>query len=427
MSEKEFKRLLTSYLDGELTTEEIIQLKNAVEETPSYRHQFQDEVQLHTLLREVVSEKIEEKKISKTSKRKVPKKIKQPKPILAYVFSAVASIAITGIIMGFYFTRTAPQSVGVCVQTPKEGEHRVIRGKQNFVLLKNMELFENDQIISNGSGGTMISLNDGSMVSFEKDTKLTLSENDDTQISLSNGEILLEVSKRKVGNAPFLVKTRDSLLTVLGTTFSVNALKDGFTKLSVYTGQVELHRINDAKKVKVNANQYVQTSSKNLSTIAMKDENTESIQAQIINIQPSDDVTLDGKRIVNDRFLKVRKGERKVFLKFNLKDIGPVKKAVLYLTQEEDPGSGTLFFHLGDRSNWNEKSIRANSAPSPKELIARRTGAVAGRETIEIDLSKAIKGDGLYTVIVTLSKGDAFDIWFSSKEGVNPPILQLTK
>ena len=427
MNEKEFKRLLTSYLDGELTTEEIIQLKDAVEETPSYRHQFQDEVQLHTLLREVVSEKIEEKKISKNTKRKTPKKVKQPKPMLAYIFSAVASIAVTGVIMGFYFTRTAPQSVGVCVQTPNTGEHQVVRGKEIFTLQKNMELFENDKISSSGSGGTMISLNDGSMVSLEKDTKLRLFENEDTQISLTEGEMMLEVSKRKVGKVPFKIKTQDSTLTVLGTTFSVKAKKDGFTKLSVYEGQVELERLKDAKVVQVNANQYVQTSNEDLMTIPMKGENTEEIQPEIINLQPSDDVSLNGKKIVNDQFLKVRKGERIIYLRFDLKDIGPVKKAVLYLKQEEDPGSGTLFFHLGDRDNWNEKNIRFNNVPRPKKLIARRTGAVAGRETIEIDLSKAIKNDGVYTVIVTLSKGEAFDIWFSSKEGSNPPILQLTK
>ena len=427
MNEKDFKRLLAGYLDGELSTEEVIQLKEAVEETPSYRHHFQDEVRLHTLMREVVSEKIEEKKITRSSRKKSPKKVKQPKPMLMYIFSAVASIAITGIIFGFYLTQSEPQSVGVCVQTPGMGEHQVIRNGEKLALKKGMELFPGDHVKSSEFGGTLISLNDGSMVSIEHNTELVLSEDNNAQISLSEGEVLLEVSKRKVGTAPFLVKTGDSMMTVLGTTFSVNAQKSGFTKLSVYEGQVELLRLKDSKVVQVNANQYVKTSNKNLLTVPMEDEEGEKTQPEIINIQPLADVTLEGKKVINDSLLKVRKGERQVYLKFVVKDVGKVKKAVLYLKQEEDPGSGTLFFHLGDKNAWSEKSIRFKNAPKPAALIARRTGAVAGGETIEVDLSKGIKGDGEYTVIISLSKGGAFDIWFSSREGANPPILQLTK
>ena len=426
MNEKEFKRLLTSYLDGDLSAEEVVQLKEAVEETPTYRHQFQDEVRMHTLLREVVSEKIEEKKISRSPKKKPLRKVKQPKPILMYIFSAVASIAITGIVMGFYFTRTAPQSAGVCVQIPKEGSHHVVRRGKTLSLHKNMELFETDIVESTGSGGTMISLNDGSMVSLEKDTKLLLSESGDSQISLTKGEVLLEVSKRKVGKEPFKIKTSDSVLTVLGTIFSVKAKKDGFTKLSVYEGQVELERLKDSKVVQVNANQFVSTGNQLLQTLPMQDE-TANDQPEIFSLQPEADVYVEGKKVQNGKLLKASKGQRTIYLKFSLKDIGPVKKAVLYLKQEEDPGSGTLYFHLGDRANWNENNIRFNNAPKPQQLINRRTGAVAGGETIEVDLSKAIKDDGVYTFIVTLSKGEAFDIWFSSREGANPPILQLTK
>lgn len=425
MNEKEFNRLLTAYLDGELSTEEIIQLKDAVEQTPSYRHQFQDEVRLHTLLREVVSEKIEEKKISNSSK-KVFKKVPKPKPILAYVFSAVASVAVIAFSLGYYITHFSPKSVGVCVQIPGEGTHQVVRKGKTVSLQKSMELFEDDKILSSGFGGTMISLNDGSMVSLEKDTSLQLFDEKDTQISISRGEILLEVSKRKVGNTPFRIKTQDSTLTVLGTIFSVAAGNNGFTKLSVYEGRVELLRLKDSKTVQVNASQFVSTENLSLQTIPMHEDAAEA-QPEIVNLLPTDDVYMDGRKVQNNEFLKASKGQRTIYLKFKLEGIGPVKKAVLYMKQEEDPGSGTLYFHLADKNSWNEKSIRYESVPKPKTLLARHTGSVAGGETIEVDLIQGIKGDGVYTVIVTLSKGDAFDIWFSSKEGRTPPVLQLTR
>ena len=423
MNEKDFKRLLTAYLDGEITPEETVQLKNAVEEIPAYRHQFQDEVRMHTLLREVVSEKIEEKKITGTNSKK-PKKAHRPKPILAYVFSAVAALAITGALFGFYLVSIEPKSIGVCVQIPIEGEHHVLRGEQELSLHKDMELFENDVVVSSGSSGTLIMLKDGSMVSVEKDAKFDLFR-DGVPVALKRGEILLEVSERKEGEVPFRVKTLDSTLTVLGTIFSVNARPNGYTKLSVFEGNVELARLNDSKKVEVKANEYVLSSDQNLISKAI--EETKEVESEVVNILPIADLYVEGRKTFNNSHLRIRKNERTVYFKFKVEDADNVKKAILYLKQTIDPGSGTISFHLGSHSNWTEKNFDVKNAPQAIQLISKRTGAVSGGKVIEIDLSKGIKGNGVYTIIMSLNKGEAHDIWFHSRESSNPPLLKIFK
>ncbi|MCM8537999.1 MAG: FecR domain-containing protein [Lentisphaeraceae bacterium] len=422
MNEKDFKRYLTLYLDGELEGEEIVRFKEAVEETPAYRHQFQDEVKLHTLLREVVSEKIEERKISKTNPN--VSRVRQPRPIpfATYIFSSVAAILIVGFYVGTYFINK-PVPFGHCAQVPGEGAHVVMRDTKSIQLTKGLKLLPSDKIISEGAGGILISLNDGSTISLEKDTQVVLLDNEESDISLLKGEVLLEVSKRKVGKGPFKVKTTDSVLTVLGTVFSVKAKEDGFTKLDVYEGRVEVNRLRDSKKVQVTANQSVLSSDENLSIFSIG----ENKQSKVMTVLPTDDLSVENKRVKNDQYLKVVKSSRVIYLKFDVSGFGAVKKAVLYLTQKEDPGSGTLSFYLGDHTNWTENTRKSQGLPKRSLLLNRQTGSVMNNKTIEVDLSKGIKGDGVYTVIVTLNKSDAHDIWFSSKEGTHPPRLQLTR
>ena len=425
MNEKEFKRLLSLYLDGELSTEEIIQLKEAVIESPGLRHQFQDEIRLHTQLRELISEKIEEKKISENTRKKASKKSKNKKPIpvLAYIFSAVAAIAVAAIITGYTISVSRGNPVAVCVEIPNEGIHEVIRNEEVLSLQRDMKLYANDMIFSKGGGGALLSLNDWSMVSLENETQIKLVENDDSDISIFQGKILLEVNKRKNTESPFLVKTADSRVTVLGTIFSVKADEYGYTKVDVYEGQVKVKRLKDSKEVKLDTDESVITSDPLMSITAIN----EDPQDEIIKIYPTDDVHTEGRKVLNSKQLKVRKDNRVIYLRFNLDSVGSVKKAVLYLSQEIDPGKGTLSFHTADSSNWSEKLVNFNNLPKSKELIAKRTGTVASGKRIAVDLSKGIKGDGLYTIIVTIDKGDAHDIWFSSKEGVNPPVLEITR
>ena len=228
-----------------------------------------------------------------------------------------------------------------------------------------------------------------------------------------------------IPSSAFTVKTPDANLTVLGTIFSVNAKQSGYTQLDVYEGAVALERLSDEKKVKVEANLSVSTSYEKLETVSL--ESLSQNKTEVISIRPIDDVYSEGNKMVNSNQLRVRKGERVIYLKFEVLDIGQVKKAVLQMKQEIDPGSGTLSFYLGDHNDWNENDIKHKNAPKPVTLIAKRTGAVTLGKTISVDLSKGIKGDGVYTVIITLNKGDAHDIWFSSKEGKHPPTLKLSR
>ena len=87
-----------------------------------------------------------------------------------------------------------------------------------------------------------LTLADGSIVHLNSLTKLSYPTNfDDDQriISLSSGEILIEVVKSK---KPFIIKVQDIGVKVLGTKFNVNAYEDA--KVTLIEGSIRVHSID---------------------------------------------------------------------------------------------------------------------------------------------------------------------------------------
>ncbi|MBF0199446.1 MAG: FecR domain-containing protein [Planctomycetes bacterium] len=271
----------------------------------------------------------------------------------------------------------------------------------------------------------MLLLEDGTIVALEEGTELSLYEVSNVPISLYKGEALLEVTKRATGEIPFIVQTQDSVITVLGTIFSVRVNKTN-TRLDVYEGKVQLQRTKDNRSTEVGENQFLHSNDPALKVSHEQQQDTNIPINTVIEVLPTDDAYIENNRKYNNRNLKVEGGKRDIYLRFEVNSVGPIQKAILQLTQDIDIGQGTLRFYAGSHSGWSENSLGRDGAPRKKELITKRKGGVYRKETISVDLSSHIKGDGAYTIIVSLDEALARDIWFSSKEGPAPPKLLLT-
>ncbi len=138
---------------------------------------------------------------------------------------------------------------------------------------------------------------------------------------------------------------------------------------------------------------------------------------------PSEDAFLEGNAGHDTQQLKVEPKRRVSYLKFHVTGL-PTKviRATLQLTENGDPGGGTLQVHRGSNSDWSEKNLTMTSVPAAKELIAERAGQVGAGQTIEIDVTPLVKGNGTVTAVLVLGQGGN-DIWLGSKSSDRPPQL----
>jgi len=143
------------------------------------------------------------------------------------------------------------------------------------------------------------------------------------------------------------------------------------------------------------------------------------------SFSPSEDAYLEGDTGYDTAHLKVEHPRRVSYLKFQVTDLpAKVIRATLQLTENGDPGGGTLRVHRGSHSNWTERTLQPSTAPAPEELVGKKTGPVGAGETIEIDVTPLVTGDGTYTVVLTLQQGGN-DVWFGSKSGSQAPRLTV--
>jgi hypothetical protein len=141
---------------------------------------------------------------------------------------------------------------------------------------------------------------------------------------------------------------------------------------------------------------------------------------------PSEDAFLEGNTGHNTQHLKVEPKRRRSYLKFDVTGLpSKVIQATLKLTENGDSGGGTLQVHRGSHSNWPEKGLTPATAPSAEKLVGEKSVRVGTGQSIEIDVTPFITGNGTHTAVLTLQQGGN-DIWFGSKENSHPPQLIIT-
>ncbi|MEM7231361.1 MAG: DUF5060 domain-containing protein [Planctomycetota bacterium] len=138
------------------------------------------------------------------------------------------------------------------------------------------------------------------------------------------------------------------------------------------------------------------------------------------------DAYLEGKKGIDNQVLKVENGRRTAFLKFDVKGLpkDKVTSAVLKLTENGDSGSGRLRFLRGETNDWSAKAV-AQAKLKGTDVVGEHQGTVAGGQTIAVDVTPLVSGNGTYTVIVKMDAGGN-DVWFGSNESGRKPSLTVT-
>ncbi|MEP3478965.1 MAG: FecR domain-containing protein [Fuerstiella sp.] len=417
ISEEEYNELMAAYLEGQLSEDQVGGLHALVHSSDELRQRFQADTRTHVLLRETLVEQAELQLLQDS--------VAAPRPIQSLQRSSVlkisAAILLVAAGIGLLFWQSpSAETIGVCVNVSGSSNLSIERETEISRLMPETMLRTGDTIQCGADVRAMLRLTDGSILSMESDSAVTLVSSR-PEIRLDRGEVMFEIAKRNEGALPFRVQTVESTVDVMGTVFGL--ADDGHTKLEVYEGKVTLTRHRDNATVEVGSQQTASTATEQLSV-----QELSQASRRIIQLVPDDDATLDqGLTEAKQPRLKVEGDRRIVYLKFVIPKINGLQSAKLRLTQDIDAGSGTLRFFIGEHTDWSEDSLRRQNAPGRTREVARYVGVVGRGQSVEVDIVEAIKSAGPVTLIVTLDETDENDIWFSSREGNNPPLLILTQ
>jgi len=111
-------------------------------------------------------------------------------------------------------------------------------------------------------------------------------------------------------------------------------------------------------------------------------------------------------------------------IKFYVDGLGgrPVTRATLRLYNTDESIKGGDFFQVSNQS-WTEETVNWNNAPAADSTLVAALGPVAVGNWYDIDLTSFIIGDGYYSLRVSSTATNGAD--YSSKEGANPPVLEV--
>jgi hypothetical protein len=115
------------------------------------------------------------------------------------------------------------------------------------------------------------------------------------------------------------------------------------------------------------------------------------------------------------------------FLKFAVGGLaGAVRSAKLRLfVTDASPNGGALYGVsndlLGSSTPWSEAALNWSNAPALGTSPVATAGSVAVGTWVELDVTPLVTGNGTYSFGV--SSSDTNSVYYSSKEGTNPPVL----
>lgn len=133
-----------------------------------------------------------------------------------------------------------------------EGEEPSISAKDYANTESDTDIVQNLTLIVPSGKKTYLILEDGTKLWVNSDSKVTYPEKftQDQRVIEVEGEVFADVASDK--NKPFIVKTNDFELKVLGTSFNVSAYKEDKTKnIVLVTGKVEINPSSSEKKIQL--------------------------------------------------------------------------------------------------------------------------------------------------------------------------------
>jgi len=99
-----------------------------------------------------------------------------------------------------------------------------------------------------------------------------------------------------------------------------------------------------------------------------------------------------------------------------------VTRATLKLYNVSSSNIGGNFYRVNDQT-WEEETVTWNNAPAHDGTLVASLGAVTTGNWYSLDVTSLISADGTYSLRVSSTSSDGAD--YRSKEGVNPPVLEV--
>lgn len=144
----------------------------------------------------------------------------------------------------------------------------------------------------------------------------------------------------------------------------------------------------------------------------------------------SDDLYVDGKRVVDDASLKVKESRAQSYLRFEVQGLdvakSPVVSATLKLTATSG-GNGTVKIYLADDRAWSESDAGHADLPAAVRVLDTLIADFSSGQEYQLNITSAVTDNGFYNfILVSEDKGG---VQFSSAEGEFQPqvIVETTR
>ncbi|QDV47483.1 fec operon regulator FecR [Stieleria neptunia] len=256
--------LVERHLRGELNQREQEQLAGWLDSDASLREDFVRQATWDTELTEVVRSGGDRQ--SEMATLLAGKDDMQPRrtPAIMRALLAVAATTILALSYALVNQEAAPETIAT---DQSSGSVARITGLSGSLIWTGDrgELVRDIRVSTELAGGTIeglspdswfeLQFNDGSEVTTSGASMLTFSDDGQKRLRLREGRMSADVAPQPVGK-PMVIQTRSATLTVLGTSFDVEAELPA-TAVSVREGTVRVTRTSDGKEIDVSANHRV--------------------------------------------------------------------------------------------------------------------------------------------------------------------------
>ncbi|MBL6706599.1 MAG: FecR domain-containing protein [Planctomycetaceae bacterium] len=264
----EWDDLVDRHLFGELSESEMEQLAELLDSDPSLRKDFIQRASWETELAEVLRTGGNDE--SRTFDASIAGQLETRQGRSIHFLRAMLAIAAVAILMlsALLFTSQTKLKVANSKVTSVEpGPVAKITGLTGSMIWTGDrgDILREISVGSELAGGTIEGLspdswfelrfNDGSEVTISGASMLTFSDDGQKRLRLREGRMSADVSPQP-DSKPMVIQTRTATLTVLGTSFDVEAELPA-TSVSVREGTVRVARTSDGKEIDVPANHRV--------------------------------------------------------------------------------------------------------------------------------------------------------------------------
>ena len=227
--------LLSKFLSGRATDEEVARLRAEIEADPAAVDAVFDAAELERDLGEVFGAAV------------APRR---RRPFWIYFTSAAA--LLIAIVLAAMLLNDGPHEVARVAKV--EGKSLRLGSAGRSPLAAGETLFAGDGIETNGRGRVVLRYEDGTSVELAPGTVAKdFAADGGKKIVLDRGTLTGDVV-RQSADRPLVVRTREGEARVLGTRFTLSS-SGGSTRLDVEKGRVRLTRLSDGKSADVAADQ----------------------------------------------------------------------------------------------------------------------------------------------------------------------------